>query len=239
MLGELVDVVGIFHLIIYINDVLRGESHAQTDSCRSPSLRHGLKDDEVGVGGELLTEGKLLSEVDVGFVDNNDTLEALDDLQDFVAIERVACRIVGRADPDDLGVVVAGCQQLVGMHLVVVVKQHLTKLDVVDVGTDLIHAVGRGDGYHVVATGIAEHAISEVDGLVTAVAQEYVFLGYTLDLLQGTFQFALQRVGIAVVRLVIGILVGIKKDVSLLAGILVASGRVGCETPDVLSDQLF
>ena len=28
LLGELVDVIGILHLIIYINDILRGESHA-------------------------------------------------------------------------------------------------------------------------------------------------------------------------------------------------------------------
>lgn len=89
--------------------------------------------------------------------------------------------------------------RLVGMHLEVVVQQDATVLHVVDVGTHLIHAVCRLDGHHVVTARLAEDAVSQVDGLVAAVAQEYHVLGHALHLLQQLLRLALQRVGVAVV----------------------------------------
>ena len=117
---------------------------------------------------------------------------------------------------------IAGSQQLVGRELIVLVQQNGTILDVVDVGTYLVHTIRGGDGHHIVYTRIAEYTISQVDGLVAAVAQEYHILGHPLHLLQHTFQFALQRVGITVVGCVIRILVGIQKHMRLMARILIA-----------------
>ena len=142
--------------------------------------------------GQFLTHGQLLGKVDVRLVDDDDTLELIDNLQHLVTIQRVARRIVGRAEPDDLGMGIAGSQQLVGRELIVLVQQNGTILDVVDVGTYLVHAIRGGDGHHIVYTRIAEHTISQVDGLVAAVAQEYHILGHPLHLLQHTFQFTLQ-----------------------------------------------
>ena len=239
LLRQQIDVVGILHLIIYIDNLPGGKGHAQTDGCRGPRLRHGLQDDEVLVADQLGAQRLLLREVDVRLVDDDDALERLDDLHYLVAAERIASRVVGRADPHYLRALVARCQQLVGMHLEVVVQQDATVLHVVDVGTHLIHAVRRLDGHHVVTPRLAEDAVSQVDGLVAAVAQEYHVLGHALHLLQQLLQLALQRVGVAVVGGVVRILVGIEEDVSLLARIFITGTAVRSQAPDVLADQLF
>ena len=171
--------------------------------------------------GQFLSHRQLLSEVYVGLIHDDDALETLDDLDDFVAVERVARGVVGRTEPYYLRVLVAGCQQFLCMQLEVLVKQNLTALDVVDVGTHLVHAVGGCDAHYVVAPWLAENAEGQVDGLVAAVAEEDVLGRHALDLLQHGFQFTLQGVGIAVVGCVVRILVGIEKHVCLLARVLV------------------
>ena len=67
-----------------------------------------------------------------------------------------------------------------------------------------------------IASGIAEYTISQINGLVAAIAEEDVFFRHALHLLQHAFQFTLQRVWIAVVWTVIGILVSIEEHVRLL-----------------------
>ena len=168
-------------------------------------------------GWQLLSQGQLLGEVDVRLVDDDDALELVDDLQYLVAVERVARRVVGRAYPYQLRVAVACCQQAVGVELVVVVKENLTILDVVDVGAHLIHAVCGFYGYDIVAPWLAEDAVGQVNGLVAAVAQEDVFGRHALDLGEHLLQLALQGVGITVIRCVIRVLVGIEKDVGFFA----------------------
>ena len=49
LLSEQIDVVGVFHLIKYIDNLLSGESHAETDGSASPCLRHRVEHDEVGI----------------------------------------------------------------------------------------------------------------------------------------------------------------------------------------------
>ena len=115
------------------------------------------------------------------------------------------------------------------------VEQHGAILHVVDVGTHLVHAVGGLDGHHVVDAGLAEAAVGQVDGLVAAVAQEDALGGHALHLGYLCLQLQLQRVGIAVQRCVVGVLVGIEKHVGLVAGIFVACTAVGCQRPDVRS----
>ena len=66
--------------------------------------------------------------------------------------------------------VISGSQQLVGSDLVLFVEQHRAIFDIVDVGTHLIHAIGRLDGHHIVFTGIAETTVGQIDGLVASVA---------------------------------------------------------------------
>ena len=109
----------------------------------------------------------------------------------------------------------------------------------IDVGAYLIHAVCRLNGYDIVATRLAEYAVGQVDGFVAAVAKEYHVGWNTLHLGYLLLQLALKGVWIAVIGVVIRILVGIEEYVSLLAGIFVASGRVGGETPDIGAYQLF
>ena len=175
-------------------------------------------------------------EVAVGFVDDDDAGESGKHLEHLIAVDGIAGGIVGRTDPDELGVLVGGCQQLVGMHLIVLVEQHGAILDVVDVGTYLVHAVGGLDGYDIVFSRFTEDAIGQVDGLVAAIAQEnhlcrdaFLF-GYLL------FQFTLQRVRIAVKGRIVWILVGIEEHMCLMAGIFIACAAIGSKAPDVWSD---
>ena len=180
-----------------------------------------------------------MAEVAVGLVDDDDTLELVDDLQHLLAVDGVARGVVGRAYPDELRVVVGSSQQLLGRNLELFVEQHRTVLHVVDVGTDLVHTVGGLDGNDIVAAGLTEDAVGQVDGLVATVAEEDVLLANALHLSQGCLQLELQGVGVAVVRLVVWVLVGIEEYTCLTAGILVTGRAIGCERPDIWTNQLL
>ena len=108
-----------------------------------------------------------------------------------------------------------------------VVQQYSTVFDIIDVCTYLVHAIRWSDGYHVVNPRIAEYPIGDVDSLVGTIAQENHILRNALHLLQHTFQFALQWIGITVVRGVVWILVGIQEHMSFLAGIFITGRGVG------------
>ena len=55
---------------------------------------------------------------------------------------------------------VAGCQQFGCFEVEVLVKQNCAIFYVVDIGTYLIHAVGRCDSHYIVTTRITEYTIS-------------------------------------------------------------------------------
>ena len=239
LLREQVHVVGIFHLVHQGDDFLRGKGHAQTDGCRCPSLAHGVEHNEVGIFQQLITQGTLTGEVAVGLVDDDDTLEARQHINNLLTVNGIARGVVGAAYPDDLGVLIAGSQQLVGLYLELLVEQHGTILNIVDVGTYTIHAVGRLYGHHIVDARTAEDAVRQVDGLVATVAQEGVVGGDALHSLNLLLQFCLKRVGIAVQRVSVGILVSIEKHMSRVTGILVAGTTIGSKAPDVGAGEVF
>lgn len=47
-------------------------------------------------------------------------------------------------------------QKLVGRELEILIEQHFTVLHIINVSTDLIHAVGRVDGHYIVHTGFTK-----------------------------------------------------------------------------------
>ena len=59
LLSKQVDIIRIFHLVEYVDDVFLCESHAESDGSGAPCLAHSVQHNEVGVGGELLQHGLL------------------------------------------------------------------------------------------------------------------------------------------------------------------------------------
>ena len=114
-----------------------------------------------------------------------------------------------------------------------------SSLDVVDVGGDAVHAVGRGDRDGVVDAGAAEDAVGEVDGLVAAVADEDLLPAHSFQGGDALFQILLVRVGVAVDPVLVGVFVGVEPCRYLPAGIFVAGRGVGFQRPDVGAHQLF
>ena len=113
------------------------------------------------------------------------------------------------------------------------VEQDRTVFHVVDIGAYTIHAVSGFDGHHIVDARTGEAPVDKVDGLVAAIAKEDVALGHLLDLRDKCLQLTLQRVGIAVERTIVGILVGIEKHMGIVPAILVAGTAVGRQRPDI------
>ena len=62
---------------------------------------------------------------------------------------------------------------------------------------------------------------------------------YPLQLTKNLLQLELQRVGIAVEGLIIGVFVGVKEDAGLATSILVARRTIRGQAPDVLSGKFF
>ena len=172
LLREQVNVVGVLDLVEQANDFLGGEGHAQTDGCRGPQLGEGVEDDEVGKAVEVQAEGSQVGEVGVGLINDDDSAEGRENVLDSMALEGIAGGVVGRTEPDDLGVVIGGSQQGVGIEGEVLAQGHGTILHIVDVCAYAVHPVGGSDGHDVVLTGFAEDSEDEVYGLVGAVAKE-------------------------------------------------------------------
>ena len=164
-------------------------------------------------------------------------MELLDDAGHHLSVDVVAGGVVGGTYPHHLRPLVAGLQHLTGCGLVVLVEIDCAVIDIVDVGTHLIHTVGGCNGHHVVHARVAEDAIDQVDGLIASVAKEDVLNRNILDRRNDLLEFLLQRVGIAVDAVVERILVGIKVGRGSDALEFVAGTTVGLELPDILPDQ--
>ena len=109
-------------------------------------------------------------QVDVCLVDNDDTFKPFYDFHHLVAIQRVTCRIVGRTEPDNFGVGIAGVKQFVCIQRETIVEQNLAAFNIVNVCTNLVHAVGGCYAHYVVASRFTEDAIRKINGLVATVA---------------------------------------------------------------------
>ncbi len=119
-------------------------------------------------------------------------------------------------------------------------QRNFTDFGLVQPGTDSVHAVGRRQGEHVVMAGAAEGPDQQVNGFVTAVAEENLLWQHPTPLGQARLDSTLVRVGIAVVGhgrdRSVGILIGIQKD-AFGAGVVVAGRGVGHQFADVRAQQ--
>ena len=134
----------------------------------------------------------------------------------------VAGRVVGRTEKHQFGLLVGCSQQVCCPELEMFVKLYFTVFHIVDVGTNLIHAVSRIDGYYIVCSRPAEDAVDQVNAFIASVTQEDLFLTYSFNRCDQGFQLILQRIRIAVVGIVIRIFVGVQKHGSLNAFVFIA-----------------
>ena len=134
---------------------------------------------------------------------------------------------------------VRSSQQFAGIQPETVVQQDGAIGHVVDVRTHFIHTVSRSYRHHVVRLRFAENPECQVDGFVTAVAEEDLSGLHALDGSQHLFHLQLQRVGIAVVRGIIRILVRIEKDGSRRTLVFVTGRTVRLQRPDVRAHQFL
>ena len=185
------------------------------------------------------TEGALGREIAISLIYNDNTIKETKHLYDSLAIDVIARRVVRAAEPYHLGILIADINDLLGRNLIVLIEQHRAILHVVHIGTHLIHSVGRRNRYHIVLARTTEHTVNQVDGLIRAIAQENLVFSYPLDLTHLLFQFHLQWVRVSVIRVIIGILVGIEEDAGISASEFRASATVRCQVPDVFSAQVF
>ena len=118
-------------------------------------------------------------------------------------------------------------------------EKHFAVFHIVDVGTDLVHAVGGLDGHDIVALWHTKDTEYKVNGFVAAVAEKDLRGFHPLQRGYGLLQLFLQRVGITVERHVVRTLVGIEKRVRGFAVILITGRAVGLESPNVGADQLL
>ncbi len=113
-------------------------------------------------------------------------------------VQVVSRGVVGRADPDELGVLVARLQNTVGFDVETVVERNRPILDVVDGSTHLIHAICGFYGHHVVDARLAEASIGKVYGLVATVAEANLLFFHAFNACYDLLQVNLQGVRIAV-----------------------------------------
>ena len=120
-----------------------------------------------------------------------------------------------------------------------IIEQHRAILNIIDIGANLIHSVGRFDGNDIILARITETTIWQVNSLVASISKEDTILWHTLNLRQLSLQLQLQRIRIAVEGGVIGVLVGIEEYTCLSAGILVPGAAIRCQIPYILPAKLF
>ena len=227
-LCEEIDVVRIFHLIEQLDNLFAGKRHAETDGSAAPCLTHRVEYDDVRELSEAFAEDGDRREIAVRLVNDNDTTKPPQHFLYLLYAQVVACGIVGRTKPDSFRVVITSREELVGIHLIMLIEQHGAILHIIDISTNLVHAVSRFDGYDIVYLRSAEDTVHEVYGLIGTIAQEDALRRNPLDRRQPCLDLGLQRVGVTVVGRVVRVLVGIEEDVRLVSAVFVACGTVRC-----------
>ena len=196
-----------------------------------------MQDDQVGKFVEPCEEARHIGEVDIGFVEQDHAVEPAEKPLDFGLGEGVARRVVRGAEPQQFGALVGCGEQFVDREREVFAERDFAHLDIVDIGRDAVHAVGRGDRDGIVDTGAAEDAVGEVDGLVAAVTDEDLCFAHAFQGGDFLFEDLLVRVGVAVDAIVVGVFVGVEPGRNFPAGIFVAGRGVGFQRPDVGANE--
>ena len=237
-LGEDVHVVGVLHLVEQGYDLRMRQGHAQADTGRSPCLGESVEHDKTRVLIQQGDNGRALgSKINVSLIHHHNTAERIKHLADFCQRQQVAGGVVRAAQESHLGNVPAVFSKGGTIELIPGLQHELDVVHVVDISTNLVHAIGRMNSYHAVHPGGAERTENQVDGLVAAVAQEDALRRHALVGGNLLLQLPLQRVGVAVVRGVVRALVRIQEHVGSLAGILIAGGAVGFELQDIRANE--
>ena len=183
--------------------------------------------------------GAQVGEVAVRLVHHHYSIELKEQLLQLAPVHIVARRIVGRAYPHYLGVLVARLQQCLSRHGIISRKTDRSVFYIIDVGTNLVHTVCWFYGHNIVHSWFAENTVHQVYGLIAAVAQEYPARADSLDQREIFLERLLQGVGIAVVGSVVGTLVGIQEHVRIPALELISGTGIGFQCQYVLSYQIL
>ena len=182
-------------------------------------------------------ERTLAAEVGVGLVHHHYAVKLSEDLFHSLPFECSSCGIVGRAEPDDLGIGICGLQEPFGLQGVILSQEYRSVFHVVDVGTHLIHPISGTDGHHVVLSRPAEDTIYEVYGLIASVAHEYLLRSHALHIGQHLPQVLMNGSRVSVKRSIIGTLVCIQIDVCLTSFEFVSGTAVWFQCQYIGSDE--
>lgn len=134
-----------------------------------PMLGKGLQYNEIRILIQIFKEGRCLGEVIVCLVQYHQPIKPANQRFNFATEQVIAGRIVGRADKNQFGMLIRSSQKLVGRELEILIEQHFTVLHIINVSTDLIHAVGRVDGHYIVHTGFTKSTEHQIDSFITAI----------------------------------------------------------------------
>mmetsp|Transcript_2075 Transcript_2075/g.5490 ORF Transcript_2075/g.5490 Transcript_2075/m.5490 type:complete len:375 (+) Transcript_2075:1762-2886(+) len=256
-----VDVVGCLHVVHQLDDVGRTDAEAAPDAGESERLGQRLQDHDVVVFFEQGDgRGVFAGEVDVGLVDDDQTgvlVRVGGDLFDVGQRDRLAGRITGTADKQQLRLFGHCFHHLRDIQIELRRQRRRYDGDVVDLGADLVHPVGRRRGQDVVpvsgaTTGRAENPHQQVDGLVGSDPDEDVgrFEVVPAFPAEQLLQIGLVGIGIPLegVGVVVGVqglgrqggrtegvFVGVQQDA---VGVVVAGATVGLQLEDVRASQL-
>ena len=231
-LGGFVDVVGVFDHRHQLDGIRLREGEAKAQGGHAAGLGEGLQDNEVGIAVDCRQKAGDGAEIDVSFVNDHNTVETLEDVEDGLVGDGVAGRIVGGAEEDGLGAGVAGREEVFDRQGEVIAERHMAHRDIVDVRCHFIHTVARGNSHYVVYSRVAEHPEYHIDSLIGSVAEEDILRGDSLDGGYAGLEFLLSRVRITVPAGRVGALVGVQEDAEL-APELVTGRTVRAELPDV------
>ena len=166
LLGQRVDVIGVLYLVENVNNLFAREGHAAPDSRKPPGLGESLEHDEPRMAVELTEPSGSRCEIDISLVDDHNSAERVKNLTYLILGQRVSRRVVGRAEPCDLGVGVDLGEHRVGVKVEVGVEHRHAVFHIVGLCGHAVHAVAWLDGHHVVDTRAAKDAVNEVDRLV-------------------------------------------------------------------------
>ena len=94
--GNDVHRIGIFDAFHRGHDFGSGECEPDPDAGHAPGFRQGLQYDQVRKFRQTGQEPFVFREVDIGFVEHDDTVEPADDFFHFGGVEQVGGGVVGR-----------------------------------------------------------------------------------------------------------------------------------------------
>ena len=175
------DIVRILHPGHDIHDIAVRYSHTYSQTGHTPCFRQCLQYNQPWISVQKFSKTTASGEVDIGFVDDRNAAESIQNPDNGIPIEKIPGWIVRRTQEYQSGIGPDSGQKIIGIEREIRRQRSIDDIDIVDGGGYRIHSVSRHSLDHTAIARRAEKSEYQIYGLVASVPEKNIRRRYFPD----------------------------------------------------------